>query len=136
MYMSECIICKGDNGFLIKKGFNVKEIDDFLRRGLFWIGSDVGCVWTFNYYGKGIDTIITEAQSQMQEGIRYEDTQIYEVINLLIDNNISFAMWYDIYYDNLYLCKSKEEVLDKCYNQIMDISGMCEVYLVAPRGIK
>lgn len=130
MCVSECIICKGENISLIKKGFHIKEIDDFLSRGIFWISSNNNQVWTFDFLGKEIDTIITEAQSQIQEGILYEETLIYKVLNILIDNHISFAMWYDIYIDDLDVCKSKKEVLETCYNQIMDLSGMCEVYIV------
>lgn len=130
MCVSECIICKGGNISLIKKGFHIKEIDYFLSRGIFWISSNNNQVWTFDFLGKEIDTIITEAQSQIQEGILYEETLIYKVLNILIDNHISFAMWYDIYIDDLDVCKSKKEVLETCYNQIMDLSGMCEVYIV------
>lgn len=127
--MSECIICKG-NGQLSGLGFSIVDASDFLMRGAFWLGS-TSDIWTFKYKGKEIDSIITDAQSQMHNGIRYEDTQIYKVLNCLIDNNICFAMWYDVYVEDLDLCNTKDEVLKVCYEQIMDESGMCEVYLVS-----
>lgn len=126
--MSECIICKG-NGHLSDLGFSIVDASDFLMRGAFWLGG-TSDIWTFKYKGKEIDSIITDAQSQMHNGIRYEDTQIYKVLNCLIDNNICFAMWYDVYVEDLDLCNTKDEVLKVCYEQIMDESGMCEVYLV------
>lgn len=127
--MSECIICKG-NKELSALGFSTVEADDFLMRGAFWLGG-TSDIWTFKYMGKEIDAIITEAQSQMQNGMRFEDTQIYKLINCLIDNKICFAMWYDVYVEDLDLCNTKEEVLKTCYEQIMDESGMCEVYIVS-----
>lgn len=55
---------------------------------------------------------------------------IYKLLNCLIDNGIHFAMWYDTYVENLDICNTKDEVLETCYKQIMDKSGMCEVYIV------
>ena len=127
--MSECIICKG-NGHLSDLGFSIVDASDFLMRGAFWLGG-TSDIWTFKYKGKEIDSIITDAQSQMHKGIRYQDTQIYKLLNCLIDNNIRFAMWYDVYVENLDLCNTKDEVLNACYEQIMDESGMCEVYIVS-----
>ena len=127
--MSEAIICKGDKTNLISKGFRIREIDDFLCQGAFWIDSNINQLWSFYYLDKDIDTIITDAQEQMHNGRLYEETLIYKVLNSLIDNHISFAMWYDIYADELEVCKSKKEVLETCYNGIMDESGMCEVYI-------
>ena len=127
--MSECIICKG-NSQLSAWGFSIANAGDFLKRGAFWLGG-TDDIWTFQYKGKEIDSIITDAQSQMQNGIRYQDTQIYELLNCLIDNHICFAMWYDIYVEDLDLCSTKDEVLRTCYEQIMDESGMCEVYIVS-----
>ena len=127
--MSECIICKG-NGQLSSLEFSIVDTSDFLMRGAFWLGG-TSDIWTFKYKGKEIDNIITDAQRQMQTGVRYQDTQIYKLLNCLIDNNIRFAMWYDIYVENLDLCNTKDEVLKACYEQIMDESGMCEVYIVS-----
>lgn len=127
--MSECIICKG-NAQLSSLGFSIADADDFLMRGAFWLGG-TNDILTFEYEGKEIDTIITDAQSQMHSGMRYEDTQIYKLINCLIDNNICFAMWYDVYLEDLDLCNTRDEVLRACYEQIMDESGMCEVYIVS-----
>lgn len=128
--MSECIICKGNENVLINKGFIIKDVDSFLSKGAFWIGNQNDNMWTFIYKGKDIDKIVTDANEQMHNGIPFEDTTIYNVINVLYDNHISFAMWYDIYFDDLDICKTKKEVLETCYNHIMDISGMCEVYIV------
>lgn len=47
-----------------------------------------------------------------------------------MDNHVRFAMWYDIYVEKLELCNTKEDVLKTCYEQIMEESGMCEVYIV------
>jgi len=127
--MSECIICKGSSQ-LSALGFSILDTNDFLMRGAFWLGG-TGDIWTFKYNGKEIDSIITDAQSQMHKGIQYQDTQIYKLLNCLIDNNIRFAMWYDGYVENLDLCNTKDEVLKACYEQIMDESGMCEVYIVS-----
>ena len=88
--MSECIICKG-SAQLSFWGFSIVNASDFLMRGAFWLGG-TSDIWTFKYMGKDIDTFITDAQSQMHNGIRFEDTQIYKIINFLIDNKICFAM--------------------------------------------
>lgn len=127
--MSECIICKG-NAPLNDIQFSITHADNFLMRGAFWLGG-TDDIWTFQFSGKEIDEIITDAQSQMQNGIQYQDTQIYKLLNFLIDNHIHFAMWYDIYVEELVLCKTKEEVLTTCYEQLIDKSGMCEVYIVS-----
>lgn len=132
--MSECIICKG-NVRLSNLGFSIVDANDFLMRGAFWLGG-TSDIWTFRYMGKEMDTIITEAQSQMHNGICFEDTQIYELINCLIDNNICFAMWYDTYIEELDLCNTKDEVLKACYEQIMDENGMCEVNIVFNNAIR
>ena len=126
--MSECIICKGNNQ-LSASGFSIGDADEFLMRGAFWLG-ETSDIWTFRYKGKEIDDIITDAQNQIINGVRYQDTQVYELLNCLMDNNISFAMWYDIYAEELDLCSTKDEVLETCYKHMMDESGMCEVYLV------
>ena len=128
--MSECIICDGNNSVLKKMGFHIKEVDTFLSKGAFWLKNTDNSIWTFDYSGMDIDTIITESQSKMQNGVPYKDTVIYQILNTLVIHNISFAMWYDTYTDDLDICKSKEGVLETCYKQIMDISGMCEVYIV------
>lgn len=127
--MSECILCKG-NGQLKASDFSFINADDFLMRGAFWLGG-TSDLWTFKYHGKEIDEIITDAQRQMQSGIRYQDTQIYKLLNCLIDNNIRFAMWYSEYTEDLDLCRTRDEVLETCYEQIMHESGMCEVYIVS-----
>lgn len=126
--MSECIICKG-NAQLSVLGFSIVDVSDFLMRGAFWLGG-TSDIWTFKYMGKDIDTFITDAQSQMHNGIQFEDTQIYKIINCLIDNKICFAMWYDEYIEELNVCNTKDEVLKTCYEQIMNENGMCEVYIV------
>ena len=124
------MICKG-NASLSNFGFCIFEVSDFLKKGAFWLGEGSDDIWTFMYMGKEIDSIITEAQRQMHKGVQYQDTQIYALLNCLIDNNIQFAMWYDTYVEDLALCNSKEEVLRVCYEQVMDESGMCEVYIVS-----
>ena len=126
--MSECIICKGNNQ-LNDLGFSIENACEFLMQGAFWLG-ETSDIWTFRYKGKEIDDIITDAQNQIHNGVRYQDTQVYELLNCLMDNNISFAMWYDIYVEELDLCSTKDEILETCYKQMMDESGMCEVYLV------
>lgn len=127
--MSEYIICKG-NVQLSDLEISIVDTNNFLMRGSFWLG-ETSDIWTFKHKGKEIDNIITDAQSQMHKGVRYQDTQIYKLLNCLVNNNIRFAMWYDIYVDNLELCNTKDEVLKVCYEQIMDTSGMCEVYIVS-----
>ena len=131
IHISECIVCKGNNAKILDKGFVIKNADAFLKRGAFWIGGPNDDIWSFNYKGRDIDAILTDSQRQISEGVPFEDTQIYAVITTLIDSNISFAMWYDIFVENLDVCKSKEEVLKACYNQVINVSGMCEVYIVS-----
>lgn len=126
--MSECMICKG-NGRLDDPGFSIEGASGFLMRGAFWLG-EASDIWTFKFKGKEIDDIITDAQSEMNNGVQYQDTLIYKLLNCLIDNGIHFARWYDTYVKNLDICNTKDEVLETCYKQIMDKSGMCEVYIV------
>lgn len=52
------------------------------------------------------------------------------IINELLESGFKIAMWYSTYCEDLPLCKSKIEVLDTCYNGIVDVSGMCEVYFM------
>ena len=37
---------------------------------------------------------------------------------------------YEEYIEELNVCNTKDEVLKTCYEQIMNESGMCEVYIV------
>lgn len=129
--LSECIICCGNSECLLDENIEINEVDPFLMKGAVWIDKISKDIWTFRYQEKQIDAIITEAQAQMHETVLYEETLIYRILNLLIDNHISFAMWYDIYMDDLNVCKSREDVLKTCYEQIMDKSGLCEVYIVS-----
>lgn len=66
--MSECIICKG-NRQLNDSAFSIVDASDFLMRGAFWLGG-TSDIWTFKYEGKEIDSIITDAQNQMNNGIQ------------------------------------------------------------------
>ncbi|MBD5552549.1 MAG: hypothetical protein HDQ96_15510 [Lachnospiraceae bacterium] len=127
--MSECIICKG-NDQLNDMDFSIVDASGFLTKGAFWLGG-TSDIWTFKYKGKEIDDIITDAQSKMNNGIQYQDTQIYKLLNCLMDNGIHFAMWYDTYVENLDICNTRDRLLETCYKQIMDKSGMCEVYIVS-----
>ena len=129
--MSECIICRGDRNKLSNLGFSILDADEFLMRGAVWLKGTKDDIWSFRYNNKDIDTIITDAQYQMQNNVKYEDTLIYEVLNHLVENKIEFVMWYSEFVDDLDICNSKEEVLNICYEQIMDKSGMCEVYIVS-----
>lgn len=127
--MSECIICKGNNK-LNDLGFSIIDVNDFLMRGAFWLGGPSD-IWTFKYEGKEIDDIITDAQRQMNSGIKYQETQIYKLISSLLDNDVSFAMWYDGFVEDLDICNTKDDILETCYRQIMDENGLCEVYIVS-----
>lgn len=131
IYVSECIICRGDKSKLSNLGFSILDVDAFLMKGVVWLKGTMDDIWSFRYNNKDIDTIITDAQHQMQNNVKYEDTLIYEVLNHLVGNKIEFVMWYAEYVDDLDICNSKEEVLNICHEQIMDQSGMCEVYIVS-----
>lgn len=125
--MSECIICKG-NIQLNDTDFSIVDASSFLMRGAFWLGGSSD-IWTFKYKGKEIDDIITDAQSEMNNGVEYQDTLIYKLLNCFIDMGIRFAMWYDIYVEDLDICNTRDGLLETCYRQIMGKNGMCEVYI-------
>lgn len=131
--MSEYMICKGSTKGLAQPGLDIEKADDFLNKAAYWLGDDKENIWTFRFENKETDTLLTDAQAQLQKGVRYEDTLIYKVLNILMDNNIAFAMWYSDYFDDLDICRTKEDVLKNCYDGITDKSGMCEVYLVYDR---
>lgn len=126
--MSECIICKGNKPSNLKFGIVAIELDDFLRKQISKIWNDNNQIWTIIIKGKDIDFYLTKAQEEMNEGIAFEKTFFYIIINELLENGFKIAMWYDTYCENLPLCRNQTEVLKACYNGIVDISGMCEVY--------
>jgi hypothetical protein len=129
--MSEYILCRGDREALRGLGFSFVEADEFLLRGADWLDAAEEEVWSFLYDGQEIGDLLKEAQRQVQNDVRYEATPLYEVLNLLMDQGIQFAMWYDIFADDLDVCTSRDDVLDTCYLQMMAPSGVCEVYLVS-----
>lgn len=126
--MSECIICKGHKPSNLKFGIVAIELDDFLRNQVFKIWSDINQTWTITIEGKDIDFYLTKAQEEVNRGNAFEETSFYMILNELLKNGFKIAMWYDTYCEDLPLCKNQIEVLEACYNGIVDISGMCEVY--------
>lgn len=128
--MSECMICKGHKSNNFKFGIVAIELDDFLREQASKIWGDTDEVWTINIKEKDIDFYLTKAQEEINRGIIFEKTDFYMIINELLMNGLKIAMWYDTYCEDLPLCKNKMEVLDACYNGIVDVSGMCEVYFM------
>jgi hypothetical protein len=124
--MSECVLCSGDSSKL-SGAFEIYEPDEWLLNAAGYLqGAET---WSFSYKGKEIDTIITDAQEQLQCGIEYKDTDIYKLLVELVDKNISFVMWYDEFWESIDLFSDIKEILKVCYEQILDKSGMCEVYI-------
>lgn len=128
--MSECLICKGKKPNNLKEGIRVAELDSFLQKYATLIWNDSNNVWTIKIAGKDIDFYLTKAQVDIQNGIAYEDTKFYSIMKELLKNDVKIAMWYSEFYEDLPLCKGEIEVLKTCYKGIVDISGMCEVYLM------
>ena len=128
--MSECLICKGKKPDNLKKGIRVTELDSFLQKCASEIWNDIGDVWTIKIVGNDIDFYLTKAQADIQNGVAYEDTKFYSIMKELLMYDIKIAMWYDEFYEDLPLCKDEIEVLEICYEGIVDISGMCEVYFM------
>ncbi|MBE5954583.1 MAG: hypothetical protein E7257_10615 [Lachnospiraceae bacterium] len=126
--MSECLICKGKKLDNYKEGIVVVELDSFLQKYASLIWNDSSDVWTIKIAGKDIDFYLTKAQVDIQNGIAYEDTKFYLIMKELLKNDVKIAMWYSEFYEDLPLCKGEIEVLKMCYEGIVDISGMCEVY--------
>lgn len=126
--MSECIICKGNKINNLKFGMVAIELDDFLREQAPKIWGNADEIWTINIKEKDIDFYLTKAQREINMGINFEETDFYIIMNELLDSGFKIAMWYDTYCEDLPLCRSKIEVMDACYNGIVDVSGMCEVY--------
>ena len=128
--MSEYIICKGHKPSTFKFGIIPIQLDDFLKKQAFKIWGGQNEVWTIKIGEKDIDFYLTKAQMEINNGIEFKKTEFYNIIDELLKNKIKIAMWYDIYCEDLPLCENKHEVLRECYNGIVDISGMCEVYFM------
>lgn len=127
--MSECLICRGSRNVNISNKILIYEPGNFLKDIAFKLWGDCD-VWTIKINGKDIDYYLTDAQYEMNKGIGFEKTELYNILNELVDSGIKLAMWYDTYYEDLPLCTTKEEVLSICRDGIMDVSGMCEVYFI------
>jgi len=125
--MSECIICKGKKPKDIGREFDFYELDDFEASvaPYIWDESDI---WTIKVNGLSIDFYLTQAQEDINHGIAYKNTKFYNIISKLICSNVKLAMWYDIYYENLPVYNTLDDILSLCYMGIIDSSGMCEVY--------
>lgn len=128
--MSECIICKGHKSSNLKFGIVAVELDDFLQEQASKIWKYTDEIWTIKIKEKCIDFYLTKAQREINEGVAFEKTDFYIIINELLESGFKIAMWYSTYCEDLPLCRSKEEVLNACYEGIVDISGMCEVYFM------
>lgn len=125
--MSECILCSG-NIITDNSDFEIVSPDSFLMEGRKYLGDNN--LWSFTYRNREIDTIITDAQIQLQQGVPFEETEIYYILNTLMASSVSFAMWYDMFFDSMDRCYDKNELLEVCRKQIIDESGMCEVYIL------
>lgn len=128
--MSELIICKGKRPNNLKEEIQIAELDPFLKKCATLIWNDTSDVWTIKITGNDIDFYLTKAQVDIQNGVAYEDTKFYLIMKELLKNDIKIAMWYSDFYEDLPLCNDEIEVLKLCYEGIIDISGMCEVYFV------
>lgn len=128
--MSECIICKGYKPNNLNHEIVVVELDCFLQEQASKIWNCVDEIWTVKIKEKDIDFYLTKAQREINEGTAFEKTDFYMIMNELLESEIKIAMWYDTYCEDLPLCRTKEEVLKACYEGIVDISGMCEVYFM------
>ncbi|MBQ8527052.1 MAG: hypothetical protein IJ429_01135 [Lachnospiraceae bacterium] len=128
--MSECIICKGYKTSNLNFEIVSVELDCFLQEQALKIWKDTDEIWTIKIKEKDIDSYLTKAQKEISQGIAFEETEFYMIINELLASNVKIAMWYDTYCEDLPMCKTKEEVLKACHDGIADISGMCEVYFM------
>lgn len=128
--MSECIICKGYKTNNLNFEIVSVELDCFLQEQALKIWKDTDEIWTIKIKEKDIDSYLTKAQKEISQGIAFEETEFYMIINELLASNVKIAMWYDTYCEDLPMCKTKEEVLKVCHDGIADISGMCEVYFM------
>ncbi|WP_304577006.1 hypothetical protein [Romboutsia ilealis] len=129
--MSECILCKGDKKQLedISERFSILKLDGFMKNVACKIWPD-NEAWSLLIDGKEIDYYLTKAQKEMNDGVDFSATEICDIISVLMERNISFAMWYDIFYEDLPVYKNELEVKSSCCEGIRDVSGMCEVYLL------
>ena len=125
--MSECIICKGKKPTDIGDKFMICETDSFESMVAKYIWDEVD-IWTVKVNGYSIDFYLTKAQEEINQGESYKSTEFYKIISKLISSNVKLAMWYDIYYENLPVYNTLDEILSACYKGITDSSGMCEVY--------
>lgn len=125
--MSECIICKGKKPKDIGNEFVFYGLNDFEASVAPYIWDEPD-IWTIKVNGLSIDFYLTQAQEDINHGIAYKDTIFYNIISKLICSNVKLAMWYDIYYEDLPVYNTLDDILSLCYMGITDSSGMCEIY--------
>ena len=126
--MSEYIICKGNRTSDFGMGISVVDLDDFLLEMSLKVWTDCYDIWTIEMSGESIDYYLTKAQEDIARNIRFQETIFYKIITNLLSKDVKVAMWYDTYCEGLPLCGSITEVLKRCYDGMIDPSGMCEVY--------
>ena len=127
MKTSECLICKGPKPSIKDERITIIPLDEFLSSVALEIWGNVDA-WTIKFNDMDIDNILTKSQVDVNSGVEFEKTEFYTIICLLINHGVKIAMWYDIYSEDLPICKNRKEVLIECYRGITDISGMCEIY--------
>jgi hypothetical protein len=126
--MSEYILCKGKVPVdELKQGMIYHySLDNFCEKvcQLYWSNEKKEDIWTME-----IDHYLTDAQVQIYNGIKFENTEIYSVLTQLLQYNLEIIMWYSDFYNDIPIVYSEQEFFKKVFNGIIDISGMCEIYV-------
>lgn len=125
--MSEYILCRGKEINKLPPYINVVKANLFLENVARVLWEDKNA-WTITVANHSIDYFLLEAKEEIVSGLQLNETKLFEIIRELTIHKIQFAMWYDVFYDELPKCKELSDIYDLCMEGIMDKSGMCEVY--------
>lgn len=77
---------------------------------------------------KKIDRIFCEAQTAINSGTSFSQTQLYDIIDRLCNMCEIVVLWYGNFYEDLDVCLNKQEVLSNVKKSIS--YSECECYLV------
>ncbi len=132
--MSEYFLCKGEISQDKLKGVIIEyhPFEDFFNQicEYFWKNENKENIWTMDIdEDTAFDNALTEAQRQINDGVVFEETAIYESLKQLLDYDVEIVMWYDEFYDDIPVVYSEADFFKAVYDGITDKSGMCEVYV-------
>lgn len=84
-------------------------------------------IYTLDVDGKDIDSLMLDAQKDVIDGIRFQETMLYDVVSELAASISELFLWYGSDYDDIDYVYDVPALLDIIESAVSD--SACEVYV-------